>query len=60
MSIYAFSFLLLSILCGALTAGADLSSAWDVVAKGGTALFGTAFVACLMVGKRIKFDPVLR
>lgn len=60
MSIYAFVFFLFSIVCGVLSVGVDLSDAWEIAAKSGAVLFGTLFAASLLVGRRIKFDPVLR
>ncbi|MCQ4311830.1 hypothetical protein NAV33_07960 [Pseudomonas stutzeri] len=60
MSIYALVFFLLSIGCGAFSAGVELPDAWEIAAKSGAVLFGTLFAASLLVGRRIKFDPVLR
>ncbi|MFL9814887.1 hypothetical protein D7241_16670 [Stutzerimonas sp. VN223-3] len=60
MSIYAFVFFLLSIACGVLSVGVDLSGAWEIAAKSGAVLFGTLFAASLLVGRRFKFDPVMR
>lgn len=60
MSIYGCLFLLLSVLCGALSLGFILPEFWDSVAKGGTVIFAMLFTISLVVGRRIKFDPVLR
>lgn len=60
MSIYAFSFFLFSVACGALSVGADLTGTWEVAAKGGAVFFGSLFAISLVMGRRIKFDPVLR
>jgi hypothetical protein len=60
MSIYGCLFLLLSVACGALSIGTTLPGAWDTVVGGGTVLFGTLFLISLLIGRRIKFDPVLR
>lgn len=60
MSIYACLFLLLSIACGALSVGTSLPSAWAALVEGCTVLFGILFVISLLIGRRIKFDPVLR
>lgn len=60
MSIYGCLFLLLSIICGALSVGTALPVAWEVIAKGGTVFFGVMFFISLLIGRRIKFDPQLR
>ncbi len=60
MSIYGCLFLLLSIICGALSIGTALPDMWEPVAKGGTVFFCILFVISLLIGRRIKFDPVLR
>lgn len=60
MSIYGVILFLLSAACGALSFGTNLPTGWDKVVEYGTALFGTMFIASLIIGRRIKFDPVLR
>jgi len=60
MSIYACVFLVLSVACGGLSIGAHLPEIWSTVAAAGALLFGTLFVICLVLGRRIKFDPILR
>jgi uncharacterized membrane protein YtjA (UPF0391 family) len=60
MSIYGCLFLILSIISGAISAFAGLTDAWNATAQGCSALFGTMFVISAVVGRRIKFDPVLR
>ncbi|HCJ30873.1 MAG TPA: hypothetical protein DHV63_16650 [Pseudomonas sp.] len=60
MSLYGCLFLVLSIVCGALSIGTSLPGIWDTLVAVGTAFFGTLFVVFLVVGRRIKFDPVLR
>jgi hypothetical protein len=61
MSKAALTFLILSIMSVAtvqlLPASMDILSA---VAKAGAGIFASLFVAALIVGRRIKFDPVLR
>jgi hypothetical protein len=60
MSVYGCLFLLLSVVCGALSLGSVLPDYWNSVALGATAAFGFLFAGSLVVGRRIKFDPVLR
>lgn len=60
MSIHTFLSFLLSIALAAMGVCAGLSGGWELVAKGGAVLFGAFFVVSLLIGKRIKFDPVLR
>lgn len=61
MSKSALSFLMLTLACVAIvTAGLTGSQFWDLTAKAGIGVFGLLFVASLFVGRRIKFDPVLR
>ncbi|WP_313054880.1 PA3371 family protein [Pseudomonas lopnurensis] len=61
MSKFALSCLLLASICaaGAFLAPADVG-ALGVASKGGLALFGILFVIAMLIGRRIKFDPVLR
>ncbi|EPL62097.1 hypothetical protein D3P44_006985 [Stutzerimonas balearica] len=61
MSKFALSCLLLASICaaGAFLAPAD-AGALGVASKGGLALFGILFVIAMLIGRRIKFDPVLR
>ncbi|KJH82573.1 MULTISPECIES: PA3371 family protein [Pseudomonadaceae] len=60
MSVYGCLFLLLGVACGVLSIGASLPGLWDTLVDCGTVLFGTLFVISLALGRRIKFDPVLR
>lgn len=60
MSIYACLFLLLSVACGALSVGTSLPAMWATLVEGGTVFFGILFMISLLIGRRIKFDPVLR
>ncbi len=60
MSIYGCLFLLLSIICGALSIGSSLPVTWETIAKGSTVFFGVMFFISLLIGRRIKFDPLLR
>lgn len=62
MSIHAFLFLTLCIACSVLGLGLgmELSETWATLAKVGAVLFGSLFAGSLVIGKRIKFDPVLR
>ncbi|WP_434157908.1 PA3371 family protein [Stutzerimonas stutzeri] len=50
----------MGLLCGALSIGTSLPEAWSTLAKGGVALFAVLFTVSLVVGRRIKFDPILR
>lgn len=61
MSKAAVTFLILAI----MTAAADqlLPSSLDgfsILAKGAAGIFAILFIAALFVGRRFKFDPVLR
>jgi hypothetical protein len=61
MSKAAISFLILAIL--ALAVDQLLPTSMETlktVAKGGAGIFGSLFLAGLIIGRRIKFDPVLR
>ncbi len=60
MSIHAFLFLMLCVACSVLGLGLELSESWAALAKIGAVLFGSLFAGSLVIGKRIKFDPVLR
>jgi len=60
MTIHGYVFFLLGLLCGALSIGANLPEVWDTAAKCGAAIFGILFTVSLVIGRRIKFDPVLR
>ncbi|WP_217477052.1 PA3371 family protein [Stutzerimonas stutzeri] len=60
MSIYGYLFVMLSVACGTLSFGAELTETWEAVAECGTALFSTLFLVSLVMGRRIKFDPILR
>lgn len=60
MSLLAFFFLSLCIICALLGLSVELAEAWATLAKAGAVLFGSLFTGSLIVGKRIKFDPVLR
>ena len=61
MSRSALSFLLLTVACCAVVAiEATGSQFWLLTAKAGIGIFGLLFVGSLFVGRRIKFDPVLR
>jgi len=60
MSIYGCLFLVLSIICGALSISTALPDTWHLVAKVSTVLFVVLFGISLLIGRRIKFDPLLR
>jgi len=60
MSIYGYLFLALGMLCGALSIGSTLPEFWDTLVTGGTVVFAVLFTITLLLGRRIKFDPVLR
>lgn len=60
MSIYGYLFVLLSVACGTLSFGAELTETWEAVAECGMALFGALFIVSMVIGRRIKFDPILR
>lgn len=60
MSIYGCLFLLLSIICGVLSVATALPVTWEAIAKGSTLFFGVMFFISLLIGRRIKFDPLLR
>lgn len=61
MSKSALCFLSLTLICSAFTfADATSMPFWEMAAKAGIGIFGLLFVASLFVGRRIKFDPVLR
>lgn len=60
MSFYGCVFLTLCVLSALLGMGDTLPGQWETIAKGTTALFGILFVISLVVGRRIKFDPILR
>ncbi len=61
MSISALTFLILTL----LTLAVDMlfiteSMSLDVVTKGACGVFACLFVVALVIGRRIKFDPILR
>ncbi|WP_313087698.1 PA3371 family protein [Pseudomonas sp.] len=60
MSGYGWFFLFVGVACAAIGALAELTPAWDTVIGGCAVLFGSLFVISLILGRRIKFDPVLR
>lgn len=60
MSVYGCVFFILCVLSGLMDIGGNLSGHWDTIAEGCTALFGILFVISLVLGRRIKFDPILR
>ncbi|AHL75022.1 hypothetical protein CH92_07875 [Stutzerimonas stutzeri] len=60
MSIYGCFFLFFSVVCGALSIGISLPEPWGALVDGGAVLFGMLFVISLVLGRRIKFDPILR
>lgn len=61
MSKSALCFLSLTLICSAVTFADAMSMPfWEMAAKAGIGIFGLLFVASLLVGRRIKFDPVLR
>ncbi|MDX2352506.1 MULTISPECIES: PA3371 family protein [Pseudomonadaceae] len=60
MSIYGYLFFVLGVLCGALSIGSTLPNFWDTLVTTGSAVFAVLFAITLLVGRRIKFDPVLR
>lgn len=61
MSKAALSFLILAIMAVALDQLLPASTeTFSTVAKAAAVVFAVLFVAALFVGRRIKFDPVLR
>lgn len=60
MSLIAVVFFLLSAVCVLTGASIEVVGGWDVALKIGAVIFGLLFFCSLLVGKRIKFDPVLR
>ncbi|TBU96803.1 PA3371 family protein [Stutzerimonas kirkiae] len=61
MSRLALTFLTLAAGCALLAFLAPAKPAiWEFVGKTGAAINGVLFLAALLVGRRIKFDPVLR
>lgn len=60
MSLLAFVFFLLSATCVLTGATTEVMGGWDVALNIGAVIFGLLFLCSLLVGKRIKFDPVLR
>lgn len=44
----------------ALLLNPGLEASVALILKGASGLFGLAFLVALLVGRRIKFDPVLR
>lgn len=57
---HGYVFLFLSVLFGCLSLGVDLPAQWGTVVLGLTGLFVVLFLISLVLGRRIKFDPVLR
>ena len=60
MSVFGWLFLMLSVGSGALSAFAGLNEFWNAAAQSCAALFGVLFLVSVVVGRRVKFDPVLR
>lgn len=61
MSKAAMTFLILTIMALAVEQLLPVSAqALETVAQGAVVIFGILFVAALVVGRKIKFDPVLR
>ncbi|WP_296262603.1 MULTISPECIES: PA3371 family protein [unclassified Pseudomonas] len=61
MSKAALSFLILAVMAIAIDQLLPVSmDTMGTVAKTGAGVFASLFVAALFVGRRIKFDPVLR
>ncbi|WP_028240743.1 PA3371 family protein [Stutzerimonas azotifigens] len=61
MSRMAWSFLALTLMSGLLAFTGPVESGLEVtLTKGAACLFGTGFFFALLVGRRFKFDPVLR
>lgn len=60
MSIYGYLFLVLGVLCGALSIVSTLPDLWDTLVTAGSVVFAVLFAITLLLGRRIKFDPVLR
>lgn len=60
MSLLAFVFLLLSATCALTSTSLEIMGGWGVAINIAAAIFGLLFFCSLLVGKRIKFDPVLR
>ncbi len=52
--------LVLCVACGLASVSADLSGSWELAAKVAASVFGLMLVGSLLIGKRIKFDPILR
>ncbi|MCW3150137.1 hypothetical protein N8H22_16150 [Stutzerimonas stutzeri] len=38
----------------------DAATGWQIAAQGGLGLGSVAFLGAMFVGRRIKFDPILR
>ncbi|WP_417776841.1 PA3371 family protein [Stutzerimonas xanthomarina] len=60
MSVYGYLFLVLGMLCGAMSVSSVFSGFGDTLTTGGTVVFAVLFTITLLLGRRIKFDPVLR
>lgn len=60
MSKAAFTFLAATVICSLMVTLSPSSEVWSMAGKIGLALFGTLFFGALLVGRKIKFDPVLR
>lgn len=61
MSKYAVSCLVLTVGCvyGAFLAP-ELTTSLVHASRAGIGVFGTLFIVAMLIGRRIKFDPVLR
>ncbi len=60
MSRLGLSFLALTIACAVLTLLGPEQAAWSGFVKFGLGLFGVLSFIAMVMGRRIKFDPVLR
>lgn len=60
MAKHGYVFFVLSALFGYLSFKASLPAHWGTVVQGLTVLFVVLFLISLVLGRKIKFDPVLR
>lgn len=60
MSKYALLFMALTAGCGFVSLNYGESETLGLAAKVGAGLFGALFFMSMLVGRKIKFDPILR
>ena len=60
MPFLAIVFFLASAACTALSTSIEASVGWDTAIKIAAVIFGFLFFCSVLIGKKIKFDPVLR